>query len=71
MWDLSMSSWDITFCTNPECKKTDCRRHYTKALEAFDRGAVQLSFFLATMYDGDEIYSVCDDEENCKHYWKE
>ena len=23
--------WDITFCVNKECTKTDCMRHHTKA----------------------------------------
>ena len=57
-----MSSWDISFCINGNCKRKDCRRHYTKAHEAFERGAAQLSFFLGDSHD---------DGKDCKHYWEE
>ena len=53
-----MSSWDISFCDNKECKRKDCRRHYDKAQKAFSRGAIQLSF-CSWLEDG------------CEAYWKE
>lgn len=28
-----MNGFDLTYCTNKECTRTDCRRHYNKKPE--------------------------------------
>lgn len=53
-----MSSYDITFCTDKNCKKTDCRRHNNKAKKFLDSGVPFLWFSKM-------------EEKDCKYYWKE
>lgn len=45
-------NYDITFCNNRDCKKTDCLRYYNNA--PFDR---LLSWF-----------HVTPDKDKCKYY---
>ena len=37
--------WDITFCANKECWKTDCMRHHTKAAEVPEWHPVSIAHF--------------------------
>lgn len=30
-----MNGFDLTYCTNKECTRTDCRRHYNKIPASF------------------------------------
>lgn len=30
-----MNGFDLTYCTNKECTRTDCRRHYNKIPTGF------------------------------------
>ena len=37
--------WDITFCANEECTRTDCKRHITKAREVPEWHPVSMAHF--------------------------
>ena len=53
-----MNGFDLTYCTNKECKRTDCRRHYNKKPEVGFVSLMKCKEKNCKYYIGG--YHVCD-----------
>ena len=59
-----MGSYDITFCTNKKCKKTDCVRNHIYFERLIDNGVTYLSY---AEFDEKDCSNYVKD----KGYWKD